>query len=230
MTAYHYTDMARLPFILARLPFILARLPFILASGHLRPSRHIRAKVCPDVPPGVTCFTTHHRGDPSAAAFHNGGAAPRIRPVVPLAVTLDWREACRRVGWSQPDIELAERRGRGRGARVDCWRAVPEPVSLAEVVDVHILRPGGVWRPMPEPSFRVKGEMAVIALEGTIYGIERRVLPDTGTTGYAVRREPERGGAQPRCCGAGWRKRHDGNRAPAGHPHRCRAAAGRHHR
>jgi hypothetical protein len=179
MTAFHYTDAARLP--------------FIMTSGYLRPSRHIRAKVCPDVPAGITWFTTHHRADPTAAASHNGGAAPRIRLCVPLSVTLPWAATCEQAGWARSDIELAEHHGRRSGARVDCWRAVLGPVSLAEVEDVHILRPGGVWRPMPEPSFRVAGDIAVIALEGMIYGIQRRMVPGMGTTAYAVRQEPERG-------------------------------------
>jgi hypothetical protein len=173
--AYHYTDAARLP--------------FILASGHIRPSRHIRAKVCPDVPEGVTWFTTHRRGDPSAAASHNAGAAPRVRLCIPLNATLDWREACRRVGWPESDLELAARRGRKCGSRVDAWRAVPEPVSLAAVEDVHVLRPGGVWQPMGEPVFRVQGDIAVIAFEGALYGVQRRVVPGLGSTAYAVRHD-----------------------------------------
>jgi hypothetical protein len=176
--AYHYSDVARLP--------------FILSSGHIRVSRHIRAKIDPEVPSGVCWFTLDRRGDPSAAAFHNGLALPRIRLCVPTNATLDWREACRAAGWSEADIELAARRGRECGGRADRWRAVPGLVSLAKVVDVHVLRPGGVWRPMGEPVFRVQGDIAAIAVDNLLFGIQRRVVPGLGTMAYAVRHEFDR--------------------------------------
>jgi hypothetical protein len=88
--AYHYTD--------------IAHLPYILDAGHIRRSRHIMAKVRADVPSGIVWFSTHHRADPSTASFNNGGATPRVRLCVPQGITLDWREACRKAGWSEPDI------------------------------------------------------------------------------------------------------------------------------
>jgi hypothetical protein len=45
---------------------------------------------------------------------------------------------------------------------------------------------------VPEPIFRVAGDIAVLAFEGVIYGIRRHVIPGVGTTAYTVREESER--------------------------------------
>jgi hypothetical protein len=176
--AYHYSD--------------LAHLPFILRDGHIKVSRHIRAKVCPDVPPGVCWFTWDRRLDPSTAAAHNGGAAPRRRLITSTNALLRWQEACLRAGWSLMDVELAAYRGRACGARVDAWRASCEPVSLALIEDIQILRPGGVWRSMGEPAFRVEGNIAAISYEGMLFGVRRTPIAGLGTMAYAIKQEFER--------------------------------------
>jgi hypothetical protein len=172
MAAYHYTN--------------LIRLPFLLSDGFIKPSRHIRALQRPDAGRGVTWCTTCRRGDPTASVFHDPPVAPKLRLVVPLAATMVWHEACRQAGWSEADIAHAADTGRRYSAKVDLWRAVPGPVSIAELLEIEISRPGDTWRPMPEMQCHREGDTAVAAFEGVTYTIARRRVPVADTLAYKV--------------------------------------------
>ncbi len=176
MTVFHFTDTARLP--------------WILATGELRPGRNaIRNFPSPD----FLWATTDARGDRTATADRKAqrkGLTRAVRFTLEAADFEPWSEIVRRFPqWTPEQIDWLEDVARSRRVSPDRWRCRPDPLPSDRWCLVETKTYSG-WKPLQNRNVvkvsRDPRELGTI-IGGMIYMSIHEVDPATGAQIYATR-------------------------------------------
>jgi hypothetical protein len=137
MTVFHFTDTARLP--------------WILATGELRPGRN----AIWDFPSADFLWaTTDARGDRTASVDRKAlrkGFTREVRFTLEAADFEPWSGIRRRFPqWTPEQIDRLERFARSRRVSPDRWRCRPDPLSSDRWGLVETKTYMGGWKPLPE--------------------------------------------------------------------------------
>jgi hypothetical protein len=182
MNVYHFTDTARLP--------------WILVSGYLKAGRN-RIDGYPE--PDFIWATVNSCGDRMSSADYVGGRTGKVLAVRFTCRAADFQPWTAQTWRRYPSctvehVSRLEESGRARGSRPEDWYYRPDPLPLADVVAIDT-------KPYRDPSWRsFKGE-PIAWLDGYL-GVEIRNVvylsrpfdAPTGAQGYEIThgfREPK---------------------------------------
>lgn len=182
-TLYHFTDTARLP--------------WILAAGELRPSRNRIG----GFPREFVWATTNEKGDRTASAARDEwctGLVRRVRFTVRPEDFFPWSEVTQRFPeWTPDQIARLEVSARRLGETAFAgWRCRAEPLPLDRVLRLETKTWSGPWQELPrDTTVHVGADGARVVIIGD--RIYRSILRDgpSGAAAYTVQcgfREPER--------------------------------------
>jgi hypothetical protein len=178
---YHYTDTARLP--------------WILRSGELRPRGN---QIGDFPPPDFVWATTSGVGDRSATASMQtlrAGLTRLVRFVLRASDFEKWPDAVARFpAWTADEISRLERAAQGMSSPA-LWRCRTAPLPREAWVAIETRSwTNKQWKALPlddlQPIEQPDGKTLGIVIDGTAYLSTQVELPD-GARGYEVH-EPER--------------------------------------
>jgi hypothetical protein len=173
MKVYHFTDTARLP--------------FILKSGILKPGRNTLAGF-PD--PDFLWATTRSVGDytASGAEGYRRGLTRLVRFTLKRDDFVPWRQIVTTIpAWTPTHVERLERAARGLSNPADWW-CRHDALPLGQCVEIHTRSYTSGWVPLRERQvLELGGASPALALPiaGKLYVSRERKSPN-GAVGYAV--------------------------------------------
>jgi hypothetical protein len=180
MTVFHFTDTARLP--------------WILATGELRPGRNAIGNF-----PSLDFLwaTTEARRDRTASVDRKAlrkGLTREVRFTLKAADFEPWSEIVRRFPqWTPEQIDQLERVARSMRGSPDRWRCRPDPLPSKRWDLVETKTYLGEWKPLQKWNVvKVSGDPRAlgIIIGGMVCMSIQDVDPATGAQRYAPRALP----------------------------------------
>lgn len=175
---YHFTDTARLP--------------YILQSGELRPGRN-KIGGYPD--PDFLWATAQMMGDRTASA--GSGATYRSSVVRLVRISFErkhfrpWREIVKDYPqWTDFQIERLERSAKGMSNPSDWWCRA-DPLGLSDCLFIETKSYTSPWTALTNPEVIEVGGALGVAISGEVYLSIESDAPN-GAKGYAVNVASER--------------------------------------
>ena len=151
--AFHYTTAAHLP--------------WIIADGYLRASRHITRR--PDGV-GFVWFTTQWRNADRTSCAARHDPCLWLRFVVPVELTLPWRETCAAAGWTEREILVAARTVHWEVRKA--WRVMHAPALITKDFVLQMYQ-ADRWKACDAPQIELQGEVGKIQWGGRAAVVRR---------------------------------------------------------
>lgn len=173
---YHFTDTARLP--------------WIIRSGELRPGRN-KAGGFPD--PDFLWASSLAIGDRSASATtgeaYRDGTVWHVRFTLREEDFFPWSEAPDRFPvWTPEHVTRLEVSGGRMKAHPDTWWCRSDPLPLSRILSIHVRSyQNNRWKLIPLPGSFTRGESAGVVIGDRVFA-SREFQDPRGVTGYEVAR------------------------------------------
>jgi hypothetical protein len=173
---YHFTDTARLP--------------WIVATGELRPNRNQIG----GNPVDFLWATTNRQGDRTASAMMQGGYRKGVTALVRLTLHAEdfelWPAILKRFPeWTSERVRMLEAVGRRQGeTSFGHWRARAETLPLSRVISVEAKAYRGNWSTIDSHAAYMRSSdptVRGVLLNGTVFASIQDVRPGQ-VTSYAT--------------------------------------------
>jgi hypothetical protein len=177
MTVFHFTDTARLP--------------WILDAGELRPGRN---KIGNFPSPDFLWATTDGRGDRTASAYSQSGIREGLTRAVRFTLAAGdfepWPEITGRFPqWVPEQVGCLERLAKLRGVLPTCWRCRTGALPSGKWIRIETKAYTGSWQELRDvrvfKSPGVPGALGVV-IDGAVYASVQKEDSVTGALAYAA--------------------------------------------
>jgi hypothetical protein len=166
----------------------IARLPWIAAAGQLQPGRNQRG----NFPCDFVWATTNRLGDKTASAYggYREGLSALVRITLHAEDFESWPSILQRFPqWTAEHVRKLETRARKLGETetgIRCWHARAEPLPLSRVIRVEAKRYSGDWRTVTAADYVAKevqndGVICGVALGDDVFVSAQSIVPGLPT-------------------------------------------------